>query len=63
MDRQRFYAALRSSTSGVFGTSLSQNQVDGVNAILDEAQRVGLPLRQLAYALATLPATKRGLKS
>lgn len=53
MDRSRFYAALRSSTSGVFGTSLSQSQVDGVNVILDEAQRVGLPLRQLAYVLAT----------
>ncbi|MBR2689154.1 MAG: hypothetical protein IKE42_14980 [Aquamicrobium sp.] len=53
MDRSRFFAALRSSTSGLFGTSLSQSQVAGIEAILDEAERVGLPLRQLSYVLAT----------
>lgn len=53
MDRSRFFTTLRSSASGLFGTSLSQGQVNGINAILDEAERVGLPLRQLSYVLAT----------
>lgn len=53
MDRPRFYVALRSRTSGVFGTSLSQGQVAGMEVILDAGQRVGLPLKHLAYALAT----------
>lgn len=53
MDRSRFYAALRTRTSGVFGTSLSQSQVNGIEALLDEGQSIGLPLRQLSYVLAT----------
>ena len=53
MDRSRFFAALRLRTSGVFGTSLSQSQVDGMEVILDAGQRAGLPLKHLAYALAT----------
>ncbi|MBT1155725.1 hypothetical protein J1C56_08985 [Aminobacter anthyllidis] len=53
MDRSKFYAALRARSSGVFGTSLSQSQVDGTERVLDEAQRRGTPLRHLAYILAT----------
>jgi len=53
MDRSKFYAALRARSSGVFGTSLSQSQVDGTERILDEAQRRGTPLRHLAYILST----------
>lgn len=53
MDRSRFYAALRSRASAVFGTSLSQTQVAGMEVILDAGQRAGLPLKHLAYALAT----------
>lgn len=53
MDRPRFYEALRSRTSGVFGTSLSQSQVAGMEVILDAGQNAGLPLKHLAYVLAT----------
>jgi len=53
MDRGAFYASLRARNSGVFGTSLSQGQVSGCDAILDEAQKRGTPLRQVAYMLAT----------
>ncbi|OJU88630.1 MAG: hypothetical protein BGO06_20210, partial [Shinella sp. 65-6] len=53
MNRSAFYASVRQRASGVFGTSLSQSQVQGVEAILDEAERRGTPLRQLAYILAT----------
>lgn len=53
MNRAAFYASVRQRTSGVFGTSLSQAQVQGVEAILDEAVRRGTPLRHLAYILAT----------
>lgn len=53
MDRSKFYATLRARSSGVFGTSLSQSQVNGTEQILDEAQRRGTPLRHLAYILAT----------
>lgn len=53
MDRSAFYAALRARNSGVFGTSISQGQVAGCEAILDEAQKRGTPLRQVAYMLAT----------
>lgn len=42
MDRAKFYASLRKRNSGVFGTSLSQEQVDGINAILDSAIRNGV---------------------
>jgi putative chitinase len=38
MNRAAFYAALHQRTSGVFGTSLSTKQVEGVEAILDEAR-------------------------
>jgi putative chitinase len=53
MDRSKFYAALRARSSGVFGTSLSQSQVNGTEQILDEAQRRGTPLRHLSYILST----------
>lgn len=53
MDRSRFYAALRSRDSGVFGTSLSQKQVAGTEAILNEAEKRGTRLPCLAYILAT----------
>jgi predicted chitinase len=53
MDRTAFYASVRRRTSGIFGTSLSQGQVTGCEAILNEAERQGTPLRFLAYMLAT----------
>ncbi|WP_411034540.1 glycoside hydrolase family 19 protein [Shinella sp. BYT-45] len=53
MNRSAFYASARQRASGIFGTSLSQAQVDGCEAILDEAERRGTPLKQLAYVLAT----------
>lgn len=52
-DRKSFFAALRSRGSGVFGTSLSQAQVQGVDAILDEGIRRKTPLKHMAYVLAT----------
>jgi predicted chitinase len=39
MDRSKFFASLRKRDSGVFGTSLSQAQVDGTEAILDSCIR------------------------
>lgn len=53
MDRSAFYASVRQRASGVFGTSISQSQVDGCEAILNEAEKRGTPLRHLAYILAT----------
>ncbi|WP_018428204.1 hypothetical protein [Hoeflea sp. 108] len=53
MDRSKFYAALRARSSGVFGTSLTGSQVANLEAILDEIQAAGLPLRHAAYVLAT----------
>ncbi|QQM29279.1 hypothetical protein JET14_13175 [Martelella lutilitoris] len=53
-DRSAFYASLRKRDSGVFGTSLSQGQVDGIEAILDEAEKRGTQLDYLAYMLATV---------
>jgi len=52
MDRSIFFAALRRRMSGVFGTSLSQKQVDGVNAILDEAEKRGTSIFHLAAILS-----------
>lgn len=42
VDRKAFYAQLRKRDSGVFGTSLSQAQVNGTNAILDSCIRHGV---------------------
>lgn len=54
MDRKAFYAALRSSGSRLFGSNLGQNQVAGMEGILDAFAEVGDKRRAtLAYALAT----------
>lgn len=53
MDRSRFYAELRKRGSGVFGTALSQSQVNGTEAVLDEAEKRSTPRAHLAYMLAT----------
>lgn len=53
MNRAAFYTSVRSRTSGVFGTSLTQGQVEGCEAILNEAEKRGTPLQHLAYILAT----------
>lgn len=74
MDRTKFYAALRKRDSGVFGTSLSQQQVDGLETLLDVWQRYCAddPLDLLAYNLGTAyhetahtmqPITERGQRS
>ena len=52
MNRAAFYASVRSRTSGIFGTSLSAKQVEGVEAIVDEAERRGTSLFHLASILA-----------
>ena len=54
MDKSRFYTHLRKRDSGLFGTSLSQSQVDGINGILTAFAQVGDGNADtLAYALAT----------
>lgn len=54
MDRKAFYAALRRRKSGVFGTSLSGQQVVGTEGILDAFLITGDGRKKtLAYALAT----------
>lgn len=53
MDRTAFYAALRSRASTVFGTSLSQGQVNGCETLLDEGDARKSRLPCLAYVLAT----------
>lgn len=50
MNRAHFYAAVRSS---LFGGSLSQSQVNGMEAVLDEAGKAVIDPRWLAYMLAT----------
>lgn len=52
MDRAKFYAELRRSPV-LFGKSLSQGQVESLEAMLDEAQRRRVELHQLAYIMAT----------
>jgi putative chitinase len=51
LDKKKFFESLRRRDSGVFGTSLTQRQVDGVEAILHHGSH--LPQSWLAYALAT----------
>jgi len=52
MDRAKFYAYLRQKNSGVFGTSLSQSQVEGIEGLLDAWPRHGTSdPRDLAYIL------------
>lgn len=53
MERSRFYAALRRRDSGVFGTKLSQLQVDRLEAILTQMENKAIELAQAAYILAT----------
>lgn len=54
MDRAKFFTALKKRGSGVFGTSLSQSQVDGINGILDAFATHGDGrAKTLAYAMAT----------
>lgn len=53
MDRSRFYAALRRRDSGVFGTSLTQPQVDRIEAILTRLDAKRIELAQAAYILGT----------
>jgi len=48
MDRSAFYDKMREE----FG-SLSQSQVDGTNALLDEGEKRTLPMNQLSYILST----------
>lgn len=48
MNRTAFFSAIRNS---LFSGRLNQAQVDGIEAILDEAR--GLPLAYVAYMLAT----------
>ena len=50
MDRAKFYSELRKSTA-VFGRSLSQKQVEVMEAILDET--LALPNSHVAYIMAT----------
>lgn len=52
MNRAAFYASVRQRASGIFGTSLTQGQVTGCEAILDEAERRGTPLFHLAAILS-----------
>lgn len=53
MNKQAFFAALRKRDSGLFGTSLSQAQVDGLEAVLHECILWKADLPQAAYILAT----------
>lgn len=50
MDRSRFFASVRTS---LFGGSLTASQVQGMEAILDEAAKAVIDPRWLAYMLAT----------
>lgn len=52
MNRPSFFDALRGGA--MFPRGYAQGQVDGLNAILDEAGRRGTPLNHLAYDLATV---------
>lgn len=54
MNREAFFTALRKRDSGLFGTSLSQKQKAGIEAILDAFDVVGDGCRStLSYSLAT----------
>lgn len=71
MNRTAFYNHVR---DGVFGGSISQDQVDGMNNLLDVQERYlpDMPLNELAYDLGTAswetgntmqPITERGNRS
>jgi len=54
LDKSRFYASLRKRESGLFGGTLSQAQVEGMEGILAAMEDVGDGrAKTLAYALAT----------
>lgn len=53
MDKPAFYESLRRRDNGVFGTSLSSSQVQGIEEILAECQAQGASLYQTAYILGT----------
>ena len=53
MQRSAFYAALRSRANTLFGTSLSQAQVDRLEAILTRMDAKRIELAQAAYILGT----------
>lgn len=53
MNRSEFYKELRKRSNPLFGTSLTQTQVSGIEAILDECIEQGADLGQAAYILAT----------
>jgi putative chitinase len=54
IDRAKFFATLRAKGFDLFGTSLSQGQVDGINGLLDAFDTHGDGKRDtLAYGLAT----------
>lgn len=50
MNRPDFFQALRKN---LFVSHMLQTQVDGIEAILDEAEKRNTPMRHLAYILAT----------
>lgn len=53
MNRKAFYVALRARNSGVFGTSVSQEQVNGCEALLDALERHRVyPIGRAANVLA-----------
>lgn len=52
MDKSAFFAALRSRGNTLFGTSLSTKQVEGLEAILDEAERRRTSLFHLSSILS-----------
>lgn len=55
MNRAAFYAELRKRNSGLFGTSLSQRQVDGIEGLLDAFAEVGDGKADtLGYGLGTV---------
>jgi len=59
IDRAEFFADIRKT---VFGGTLAQPQVDGVNAILDEWEKRDIPkFSYLAYLLAT-PCIETGMR-
>jgi predicted chitinase len=54
MNRADFYAELRARNSGVFGTTISQSQVNGIEGLLKAFETHGDGRRNtLAYGLAT----------
>lgn len=51
MNRAAFFADLRASR--MFGVTIRQSQVEGIEAILDECRRLAVDLPKTAYILAT----------